>query len=449
MLFRQLKKPIPKKTRLQKILLAVTMLLTLATGLVPFMVMSDPPVNVVLIATGLVFLLGLIVFESVGRRSWEKNITDTVEKLSEDIDLSAKEISRNRHDVAALRQELAETGETAALLEKHMLEEPQTENKQGSLRTVLDGLSRIGKPFRRTPTPIETIPEDILEQEDLALEEESEEIEPTLDDLTNEELVEEEAPEYTDTVLEALLDSSIAKNHIEVFTQRAVSLPQRKTKYVEVFARLRARAGTYLSPNKFLKVAEEQEKTQALDNLALLRALDMVRKSHKSYPDMAFFCNITPATLRDKKFMDDLVSFIGQNRDMASRLVFEFSQKDMDTMPPQLVKILDALAELGVRNSVDHVTIPRFDFERMHERHVRFLKLPAGLVLCEIESEEGFIRMQRAMTTMHVLGIELIVEKIEEEKQLLDLFDLNINCGQGFLFGRPHLATGELHRMIA
>ena len=40
-------------------------------------------------------------------------------------------------------------------------------------------------------------------------------------------------------------------------------------------------------------------------------------------------------------------------------------------------------------------------------------------------------------------GMDMIVEKIESEQQLLDLLDLRIDYGQGYLFGEPRLARAD------
>jgi cyclic-di-GMP phosphodiesterase TipF (flagellum assembly factor) len=40
-------------------------------------------------------------------------------------------------------------------------------------------------------------------------------------------------------------------------------------------------------------------------------------------------------------------------------------------------------------------------------------------------------------------AMDLIVEKIETEEMLLDLLDLNIDFGQGYLFGEPRPTSGE------
>ena len=42
--------------------------------------------------------------------------------------------------------------------------------------------------------------------------------------------------------------------------------------------------------------------------------------------------------------------------------------------------------------------------------------------------------------TLDRYNVDLIVEKIERESDLIELLDLNIDFGQGFLFGEPRLS---------
>jgi cyclic-di-GMP phosphodiesterase TipF (flagellum assembly factor) len=42
--------------------------------------------------------------------------------------------------------------------------------------------------------------------------------------------------------------------------------------------------------------------------------------------------------------------------------------------------------------------------------------------------------------TMDIQGIDLIVEKLEEEQDLIELLDFRIDYGQGYLFGEPRLS---------
>ena len=45
--------------------------------------------------------------------------------------------------------------------------------------------------------------------------------------------------------------------------------------------------------------------------------------------------------------------------------------------------------------------------------------------------------------TLDSYAIDLIVERIETEPMLLEVLDLHVDFGQGFLFGEPRIAKGE------
>ena len=55
------------------------------------------------------------------------------------------------------------------------------------------------------------------------------------------------------------------------------------------------------------------------------------------------------------------------------------------------------------------------------------------------DSDEA-LQFYRVKNALERSGIQLIVEKIEEEEQLVDLLDHGINLGQGYLFGTPRLS---------
>jgi cyclic-di-GMP phosphodiesterase TipF (flagellum assembly factor) len=178
-----------------------------------------------------------------------------------------------------------------------------------------------------------------------------------------------------------------------------------------------------------------------IDNLLLLRTLQHLRDTESENAGRAFFCNITSLTLNDPKFMTDLVEFIAQNRALAPRLVFELAQQDLATMSPDVFPVLDGLTQLGCRFSMDNVRILSLDFEHLAARRIRFVKLNAVRVIEEMNMIGGLSRLKRLKSELDRAGIDLIVERIETEKQLRELLDIDLDYGQGFLFGRPDAAV--------
>jgi cyclic-di-GMP phosphodiesterase TipF (flagellum assembly factor) len=136
----------------------------------------------------------------------------------------------------------------------------------------------------------------------------------------------------------------------------------------------------------------------------------------------------------DEEFFTDFVGFLEGNQDLAPHLVFEFAQGEFARWSQAGAPLLDRLANLGCRFSLDQVTDLRFDPAELAARHIRFLKIEGDLLLDEMAESIGMLRALRRHQ------IDLIVEKVEDEERLLEILDYDIDFGQGFLFGEPRLA---------
>ena len=236
-----------------------------------------------------------------------------------------------------------------------------------------------------------------------------------------------------DTVREA-----VRTDRIDIFTQPIVSLPQRKLRFYEIFSRIKTPQGGTLTPERYLQLAatNDADILPALDNLQLLRCIQMLRDTEKRNSLVRFFCNIASSTLRDSAFMTELVQFLGQNSTLAPKLVFEMSQTDLASLPADIFPLLDGLGRLGCRFSMDNVYSLDFPLSALQARKIRFVKVDADFLIAQIRS--GKERdLSDLKTTLDRNNIDLICSKIESEQQLKEILDLNIDFGQGYLFGEP------------
>lgn len=250
----------------------------------------------------------------------------------------------------------------------------------------------------------------------------------------------------SDMVVRELVHHAVRNNRVDVFIQPILRLPQRQTKYYEMFARIRAKAGVYLPAKRFMTLAAEENVMNTIDNMLLLNGLQALKKNHELNRVSSFFINIKPATIRDQIFMRDLLSFLSQNRELAPSLIFEMRQSDFEFLSSGEQKILDGLAQLGCGLSLDHLrTIPE-DIKLLQGRKIRFVKIEAEKMLQATKSDREFADIMRRKRKLEANGIGVIIEKIENESDLLELLDFNINYGQGFLFGKPDLQGVYAHR---
>jgi cyclic-di-GMP phosphodiesterase TipF (flagellum assembly factor) len=113
-------------------------------------------------------------------------------------------------------------------------------------------------------------------------------------------------------------------------------------------------------------------------------------------------------------------------------VVFELPQHAIDGADPQLDADLEQLGAAGCRFSLDQVSDLDLDVADLYQRHFRFVKIEAERLLQAPDP-------QALKRRLDGLDLDLIVEKIESEAVLVELLDLDIDFGQGYLFGEPRI----------
>jgi cyclic-di-GMP phosphodiesterase TipF (flagellum assembly factor) len=245
-------------------------------------------------------------------------------------------------------------------------------------------------------------------------------------------------------LIETIRESLIA-NRVDLYLQPVVSLPQRKTIFYESFSRLRDATGRVMMPAEYLKAAEPEGLVPSIDNLLLFRCVQIVRRLAKQDRKIGIFCNISLTSLRDETFFPQFLEFLSENRDLAGSLIFELGQEQFNTRASIEARNMAKLADLGFRFSIDKVMTIDFDLQDLHRSDVRFVKIGANLLLEQLLDVGGkpalkFMKDIHAGDYVSLLaryGIEVIAEKVENEKQVVDVLEVDIGYGQGHLFGEP------------
>ena len=246
----------------------------------------------------------------------------------------------------------------------------------------------------------------------------------------------------------ALLETvraALAENRVDLYLQPVVSLPQRRTMYYESFSRLRDETGRVLMPAEYLAVAEPEGLVTSIDNLLLFRCVQIVRRLAKQDRKVGIFCNVSTASLGDESFFPQFVEMLSANRDLAPALIFELGQAAFDSRGAVEARNMAKLADLGFRFSLDKVTDLDLDLQDLARSDVKFVKVSAQPLLNELVEQDGRLVLKSlpdlaaedfaALTRRY--GVEVIAEKVETERQVVDILDLDIGFGQGHLFSEP------------
>jgi len=236
---------------------------------------------------------------------------------------------------------------------------------------------------------------------------------------------------------------SLNENRVDLYLQPIVSLPQRRVRYFEALTRLRSESGEILMPRHYLRVAENAGLISVIDNLLLFRSVQIVRKLTESDDGVDIVCNISSESLQDREFFTPFLDFLESAEGLADRLIFEFAQDTMEMCGPLELSSLRRLAGLGFRFSMDRVSDLEFDAASLRDRGFRFVKVSSSIVTGEAGASGTPVDIAAIKATLARHGIDLIAEKIEDDRAVEAIVGAGVDFGQGYLLGEPRPAAAE------
>jgi len=239
-------------------------------------------------------------------------------------------------------------------------------------------------------------------------------------------------PELLETIR-----ASLEENRVDLYLQPMVSLPQRKLRYYEALSRLRAEDGSVIMPAQYIKVAAPAGLMSIVDNLLLFRCVQIVKRMIQKHRDVGVFCNISGDTLVDAEFFPQFLEYMQQHKDLANQIVFEFAQSAVLRAGTLGEANLRALGNLGFALSMDHVETLALDFPKLKSLGFRHLKVRAETLTQGMTDAQSAVAAEDIKALLARHGLNLIAERVEDEKTVLQLLDYGVDFAQGFLFGEP------------
>jgi cyclic-di-GMP phosphodiesterase TipF (flagellum assembly factor) len=235
----------------------------------------------------------------------------------------------------------------------------------------------------------------------------------------------------------AAVKNAVEENRIDIYLQPMVTLPQRKVRFYEAVTRLRDDRDQVIAADDFISIAEAGGLMGKIDHMVMLRCVQVLRRLMVRNKEVGVFCNVSATTLGNPTYFAQCLDFLEANRALAPSFVLEFKQAAFRRLGPTETEHLAALSQRGYRFSIDHVTDLRVEPRELADRGVRFIKVPAALLLDPKQNSTSDIHPSDLSDLLGRFGIDLIAERIEGERAVVDLLDYDVRFGQGFLFAPP------------
>lgn len=241
-----------------------------------------------------------------------------------------------------------------------------------------------------------------------------------------------------------LRQALLSEDQIFVCYQPIVSLPQGAPVALEALVRWRHPAdGRLVSPAEFVPLAEEAGLVEQLGERVLRRAcLDLAtwqRRLGEAAPRNVSV-NLSRAQLRPGRLAATVRSALADAGLPASMLRLEITET-LAMKVEDAQQVFTELRDMGVALALDDFGTGYSSLASLDQLPIDTVKVDRAFVAKVVDSRYQRALVQSTVQVADALHLRVVAEGVETEEQATALVGLGCHLAQGFLFGRPMVAT--------
>ena len=231
------------------------------------------------------------------------------------------------------------------------------------------------------------------------------------------------------------VQKALLENNLEIFFQPIYDLETMKIYDVEVLARIK-KGEIYITAGAFIGLIYELDVIIELDIQILRRVMELKEKVKKISANV--FVNVSPQSLRSKRYTDFLKQALPQFKAEGMHLVFELTEQ---SFLENIELVIELHETFGITFAVDDFgtgySSLRTVADLAEHQVISFIKIDGSIVKNITLSKSSFDVLDATSYMTKKLKLNNIAEFIESEEILEKVKSLGIGYGQGFHLSRP------------
>mgnify|MGYP000017639287 CR=1 FL=1 len=204
----------------------------------------------------------------------------------------------------------------------------------------------------------------------------------------------------------------------------------------EMLARFKDANGS-VYPDMFIPIIQELGLTWPFTEMLLAKALDELEKIETFQQGFRFSFNVFPSDI----ITNDIQTLTNNQRLLESRfkLILEITENEfLEEQSAQ--RNLTHISKVGIAVAIDDFGTGYSNLMQLKKISSEILKIDRSWLF---DLEEGAIKasmISHIVNIAHTSKLEIVAEGVENEQQREILENMNIEYGQGWVFGKPMLA---------
>lgn len=223
-----------------------------------------------------------------------------------------------------------------------------------------------------------------------------------------------------------------------VVYQPQIDLATRRPIGVESLLRWQADDGSFISPDRFIPIAEYSGIIIELGEWVMREACrELVRLRGMGFDDFTVAINVSQAQFRHPHFLDMLRSVLADTQAPPAFIELEITESMAMEEPDMLIRLLDQIKQLGLSIAIDDFGTGFSSLSFLQQLRVDKLKIDRAFVSEITNSSRGSSIAEMVIQLGRNLGLAVIAEGVEDERQANILAGLGCPLAQGYLYARP------------
>ncbi|WP_248289489.1 EAL domain-containing protein [Thalassotalea sp. Y01] len=242
--------------------------------------------------------------------------------------------------------------------------------------------------------------------------------------------------------MEQALRKAVDNNELEVFYQPQVCSKAGNIVGAEALVRWRSEEFGYVSPAKFIPIAEETGLIAAIGEWVLENACMQASLWQKQgYHDLKVSVNVSSIQFRRGTLLSHLEKVLQHTQINRKSLQLELTESAIMNDVKDNISRLQQIKELGVDIAIDDFGTGYSSLSYLKRFPIDTVKIDRSFIIDLATSEDDKAIVQAIIALANALNLDVIAEGVENDAQLHVLEQHGVTMVQGFLFGAAVNAT--------
>jgi diguanylate cyclase (GGDEF)-like protein len=230
---------------------------------------------------------------------------------------------------------------------------------------------------------------------------------------------------------------ALDERELVVHYQPAVDLRTGDLRSVEALVRWRHPRHGLLLPGEFVPLVEQTSLIRGLTMEVLDQALRQSRTWHDDGVDVRMAVNLSPRTLQDPVFPEELERLLYRWDVAPAQLDLEITESTVMSNPKRAMDALNQLRALGVGLVLDDFGTGYSSLTFLRGLPVDQIKIDRSFVENMATSSTDSVIVRALIDLAHNLGLHVVAEGVENELVASSLTELGCDAAQGFYLSTP------------